>query len=133
MKYITYFFLFFLATHSNAWSQDKYVCVSEAIGGVSFNTNSQKWESTKFSNNGEKFILSSRNGEWSIKEFGRKHEDKCGKMQENGHLSCRIIFGDFIFNLETKRFLKTYLSGYVFGEDTNENTPAIIIGTCEKV
>jgi hypothetical protein len=45
-------------------------------------------------------------------------------------------FGQFRFDRDTLRFLRTYVDGYTYipeGGDNNDNTPLIAIGTCSKI
>lgn len=116
-----------------ALAQDSYLCVSEAIGGIAYDSSTRKWEGTKFKNKNEKIILVKKNGVWKLKDFGSTFENDCGKMNEFGTFRCDILFGEFLFNSKTKRFLKSYLVGYVSGEDNNNDTPAVMAGTCSPL
>jgi len=126
------FLIFYFLIPSLVSAQENYLCVSEAIGGVAYNSTEKKWEGTKFKNSSEKIIITKTNGIWKYKEFGATFEEDCGKSNEYGNFRCSIFFGEFVFNSKTKRFIKTYTAGYVGGEDNNNNTPAIMIGTCSK-
>lgn len=116
-----------------ATAQDSYLCVSEASGSVFYNESQKKWEGTAFSTNNEKIILTKKNGKWKFKNFGYSFENDCGEMNEFGTFRCNIIFGEFLFNSKTKRYLKSYAVGYVDGNDNNNNTPAVTIGKCSPL
>lgn len=128
---ITIFLASSVSTQSKA--QESYLCISEAIGGVSYDANKKRWEGTKFTNSNEKSLLTKKNGTWKYKDFGSSAESDCGKFNDFGAIRCNILFGEFIFNFKTKRFTKSYLVGYVNGDDNNENTPAVMIGSCSQL
>ena len=54
-------------------------------------------------------------------------------IRENGSFSCKMIGGDLEVNLSNGRFLRSYVWGYVDGEDNNNNTPYIEIGKCSRI
>jgi len=54
-------------------------------------------------------------------------------MNEYGIFRCNMILGEFIFNSKSKRFIKTYTAGYLSGQDNNDNTPYVMIGTCSPL
>lgn len=114
-------------------AQDSYLCVSEAMGGIAYDSSTRKWEGAKFTNSNEKIILVKKNGVWKLRNFGSTFENECGKMNEFGTFRCNILFGEFLFNSKTKRFLKSYVVGYVSGEDNNDNTPAVMAGVCSPL
>lgn len=120
-----------ISTQSKA--QESYLCISEAIGGVAYDDTTRKWVGTKFTNTNEKILISKKNEVWKFKIFNGTYEEKCGKMNEYGIIRCDIIGGDFIFNKKTKRFIKTHINGYISGIDNNDNTPAVIIGSCSQL
>ena len=130
--YFIFALLFFL-TSVPARSQESYLCVSEASGGVAYDSSQKKWKGTKFSNPNDKIIISKKNGKWKMKDFGSKFEDDCGELTKSGSLGCSNVFGDLIFNLNTKRYMKSYFIGYIDGKDNIENTPSITIGTCSLI
>jgi hypothetical protein len=117
----------------NSIAQDSYLCISEASGGVAYNSNQNKWEGTKFKTENEKIILIKKNSQWKLKEFGHSFENDCSEMSEYGILRCQISFGEFIFNSKTKRYLESYILGYIDGKDNNKNTPSVTIGKCSPL
>ncbi len=135
MKQIKIFVLIFIAlTYANiANAQEGYLCVSEAAGGVSFDKNSQKWRGTVFRNDNKKILISKKNDKWIVKEFDNSFETECEPPNEYGYMFCNKIFGELKFNTKNKRYISTYLSGYIDGKDNNDNTPAIEIGICSKL
>ncbi len=116
-----------------ATAQDSYLCVSEAIGGISYDAARKKWEGTKITNDNNKLIITKKNNLWKLKEFGGSTEFDCDEPRKTGSFRCEIFFGEFLFNPKTKRFLQTFIFGYIDGKDNNENTPSIIIGKCSPL
>jgi hypothetical protein len=128
------FFTILVIFYSNTLNaQESYLCISEAIGGVAYDSSLNKWDGTKFSNNNHKIILKKKNGSWKYADFGNNFEESCDKMNEYGIFRCNMILGEFIFNSKSKRFIKTYTAGYLSGQDNNDNTPYVMIGTCSPL
>lgn len=132
MKLKKLFFIFTFLVPSISIAQENFLCVSEALGGVAYDKTKKRWEGTKFTNTNQKIIISKKNDDWKIREFEDGFERNCGKITEHGILRCDVFFGEFVFNINTKRFLQSYMVGYINGEDNNNNTPAVTIGTCGK-
>jgi hypothetical protein len=40
---------------------------------------------------------------------------------------------EYTINLVTNRFFAAYLQGYIDGKENNDNTPAVLAGTCTKI
>ena len=78
-------------------------------------------------------IQRKKNGKWKVKDFGSSIEEDCDEPNKVGSFRCEIFFGEFLVNLKTKRFLKSYLFGYIDGNDNNNNTPAVTIGKCSPL
>ncbi len=134
MKNLYYFIIFWLLnTPLNSIAQDSYLCVSEASGGVAYDSNQKKWIGTKFRTENEKIILIKKDSQWKLKDFGFSFENDCGEISEYGTLRCNIAFGEFLFNSKTRRYLKSYTVGYVDGRDNNNDTPAVTIGKCSPL
>jgi hypothetical protein len=47
-------------------------------------------------------------------------------------LRCNIVY-DYVFNLNTNRFLQISTNGFISRRDNNEDTPSINGGTCTKI
>jgi hypothetical protein len=57
------FFTILVIFYSNTLNaQESYLCISEAIGGVAYDSSLNKWDGTKFSNNNHKIILKKKMG-----------------------------------------------------------------------
>ncbi len=125
--------IFIALTFSNiARAQEIYLCVSEATGGVSFDRNSQKWQGTALRNN-NKILINKKNNKWTMKGFDSSLENECTQPNEYGVMSCNKILGEFNFNIKTRRYISTYVAGYIDGSNNNDNTPAVEIGVCSKL
>lgn len=122
-----------LAISNMAYAQEGYLCVSEAAGGVSYDSSTKKWRGTVFRNDEEKFLIIKKENKWAMKEFGKSFESECTQPNEFGVMSCNKILGDFNFSTKTRRYLSTYIAGYIDGSNNNENTPNIQIGICSKL
>lgn len=48
-------------------------------------------------------------------------------------MSCTTILEEFRINVKTLRMMKVYAIGFIDGQDNNDNTPAIMVGTCSKI
>lgn len=137
-----------------------YYCTTEAFGGVNFDKQNQRWKAANFKP--EKpfvlklnFLSSAREKmfEWSqpgavnrfevaLTEAGSSKDRPCRKMKDptkpievwdDGWVRCEFNLTELRFNPENNRFLTGYLVGYVDGDDSNENTPAIGVGVCTKL
>lgn len=126
--------IFIVIIFSNvANAQEGYLCVSEAAGGVSFDKNSQKWRSTVFRNDNKKILINKKNNQWTMKAFDNSFETDCTPPNEYGYMFCNKLFGELKFNTKNRRYISTYLFGYIDGSDNNDNTPAVEIGVCSKL
>lgn len=122
-----------LAFSNIAYAQEGYLCVSEAAGGVSYNSSTKKWRGTVFRIDEEKFLIIKKDNKWTMKEFGKSFEAECTQPNEFGVMSCNKLLGDFNFSTKTRRYLSTYIAGYIDGSNNNDNTPNIQIGVCSKL
>ncbi len=130
--FVTPLFLFALFVN-NANAQEGYLCVSEAAGGVSYEKNINKWKGTVFRTKNDKILITNKNNKWIMKQFDSTIENDCNAPNEIGVMRCNNLFGTFIFNTKTRRYLSTYIAGYIDGVDNNDNTPSIEIGICTKL
>lgn len=138
-----------------------FFCTTDASGGISYNTPAKRWEGTRFKADG-KFLLKMEylqshtdKGKYfetdisdymvSITPAGEKHDQQCNYFYfyahtenksvpvMNGGFRCDAVLTDYVFDLDSNRFLSVYLQGYVDGKDNNENTPAVSAGTCTTI
>jgi len=138
-----------------------YYCTEKFSGGVQYNKTLQQWEGTSFVP-GKGFVvkLSFRETvkntlgtdedayDVTITEEGTSptrfngcvvlarlpSEPQPPLIDEFSDLSCTDEAGLTVykFNFRTRRFLKIYTAGYLFG-DNNDDTPAISGGLCTKI
>jgi hypothetical protein len=139
-----------------------FYCTPDAAGGVSFNEQQGKWTGTIF-RPGKAFVLklnfvssdrkkmfpqfstdlSTVNSfDVAVTEAGSSVEAPCTNLNgsklpvevwDDGWLRCNWSLSDFRFKVETNRFLKAYLIGYIDGSDKNSDTPAVTVGVCTKI
>ncbi len=121
-----------LAFSGIASAQDVYLCVGDAAGGVSFDGNSQKWKGAALRTS-SKILVNKKNNKWTMKEFDSSLENECTQPNEYGVMSCNKIFGEFHFSTKTRRYISTYIAGYIDGRNNNDNTPYVEIGVCSKL
>ena len=130
-KFIIFLIGFIFLNVVNA--QEGYWCISEAAGGVSFERTQKKWQGTTFKNNNDKVLIIKKNNRWIMKKFDSTYETDCTQPNEYGIMSCNKILGEFNFNTKNRRYISTYIAGYIDGVDNNDNTPFIEIGICTKI
>ena len=130
-KFVFILFGLFFVNIANA--QEGYLCISEAAGGVSFEKNSQKWRGTAFKTDNKKILINKKNNKWMMKEFDSQFESDCTSPNEYGYMFCDKILGEFKFNIKNRRYISTYIAGYIDGLNNNDNTPSIEIGVCSKL
>ena len=148
--------ILFLASTAFAQSKDlAYFCVGEAAGGLWYNQQTKKWEGHS-SIPSQKFVLKikfpgARVRKGASEKQASDYNITITKTGENTGLPCRAnetvtvsdLYGIFIscimsgneyqFNLGTNRFLSIYRYGYTNGQDNNDNTPHVEVGTCTKI
>jgi len=121
--------------------QKNYLCIAETSGNIAFNDDTGKWEGSN-SEAGNKFLLKINDKEYlsfaaTVTNFGQKKPMFiCLKGDEHTYAKsqiCKGFYGRFVYSLETLRFLRSYLAGYIDGKDNNNNTPYIQIGTCSPL
>ncbi|MGY4502000.1 hypothetical protein ACVWYH_005957 [Bradyrhizobium sp. GM24.11] len=159
MKYCTLLAALLIST--SAMADASYFCTVESSGGIAFNKSTNKWESTRFRPT-EKFVLKmtfsrsfNRKGAFDAERVdenfvtltaaGKSYASPCVNYFFYGHsednsvpvvdnfFRCSASSQDYMFNLNTHRFLQTYLAGYVDGTDNNDDTPSVAAGTCTKI
>jgi hypothetical protein len=146
-----------LLLSSTAYSQSKggsYNCVAEWPAGGWYNSASKKWEGSVLNPPALnlQFILKMTFVEMrtdqsfarfniSITKSGSKIPVYCRAANSPKEVSVSfdrfrcstLFFNDFVFDLNTNRFLHTSAFGYVDGKENNDNTPYIAGGTCAKI
>jgi hypothetical protein len=135
-----------------------YFCLAEAVGGLSYDERTKKWIGSslradkkfvlrlKFLNNRvEKSIFNQDETVYdynvTITEAGSNFVGPClGSGQKHvtvrplGWLLCHgADLHEYRFDLDTNRFLSAYLHGFINGKASNDDTPAVMGGTCTKI
>jgi len=135
-----------------------YFCVAEVVGGLAYDAGMKKWIATSFraekkfvlrlkflTNRVEKSVFNQDETVYdynvTITEAGSNFAGPClGRGQKHvtvrplGWLLCHgADLHEYRFDLDTNRFLAAYLHGYIDGKDNNNNTPAVLGGTCTKI
>ena len=137
-----------------------YFCTVEFAGGIAFNQTLNKWESSKFRLE-RKFALKLKYlANRTVKDFAGKDEtvrdfnislteadsnsssicystnkdwSATVPISEDSLISCSTGLIDHRFNLKANRFLESYLTGFIDGNDNSDNTPTVMGGTCTKI
>ena len=126
-----------IVTSAPLGAEERYQCVPDQAAGFSFDLSAQRWKSMNLRAEGEKYIIREATPSESalaIVSAGANYEEcrSTNGFENSGKAYFECIFGEFIFNKNTGRFLRTYTAGYIDGLDNNENTPAILIGRCSQ-
>ena len=120
-----------------------YVCTPEVSSGVKFDESSETFSSTEFAIDSQYII--SKYSHWVINYFGQNMDLTSGRgcdnsiMSETGfhRLSCNIIGGQMLVDLQEMKFVRTNMMGYTgiknLEEQSNLNNPFVEVGVCSKV
>lgn len=133
-------------------ADNTYLCITEAAGGVRFDSKQNKFVGSAFDiQNPKKILVKKENdGKWTVKDFGSDIDSVWGKCTERKiknsltAISCEVMFGRFGFSLTNLRFYQTYTipalassSDYANDEKVRKlfdsNTPEIEVGACSKI
>lgn len=127
--------VFLAVASSPLHAEERYMCVPDHAAGFSFDQSSSTWKSVNLRAENERYIISGETlseSALSIVSAGANYEEchsnKGFGSTNEAYFEC--VFGEFIFNKNTGRFLRTFTAGYIDGLDNNQNTPAILIGRC---
>lgn len=126
------FLLFALIASFNLHAQEAYLCIATQTAGFYFNNKNKQWESTKFQTSDVKYLLKKKSNGWEFMDFGSNAGLACGNFHQS-RLKCDLILGELYFDNKTLRFLKTYVTGYIDGRNSNEDTPSVQIGSCSPL
>ena len=151
MKFFLCLLICSISSICNA-ADNTYLCISEAAGGVRFDSIQKKFIGTAFnSQTPHKIIVKKEADEkWTVKDFGKDFDSAWGKCEEFKEknsitaISCELIFGKFGFSITNLRFYQTYTipaladsSNYSKNNKVKEifdgNTPGIEVGACSKI
>lgn len=124
-------------------SSATYVCTPEVSSGVKFDESSNTFISTEFTTD-SKYIIS-KYSHWVVNYFGQKIDltsgqgcdDSIMSETEFHRLSCTIIGGQILVDLQEMKFIRTNMMGYTgvnnSEEQSNLNNPFVEVGVCSKV
>ena len=127
----------------NSSSSATYVCTPEISSGVKFDESSNTFSSTELRTD-SKYIIS-KYKHWVVNYFGQNIDLTSGQgcddsiMSETGfhRLSCTIIGGQMLVDLQEMKFIRTNMMGYTglnnSEEQSNLNNPFVEVGVCSKV
>lgn len=137
-----------------------YLCIQEFGGGISWDEDTKSWNGTRFNATGKVILkldaVSNRivknfadediqvtDYEVTVTPMGEDFAAPCIPQQgtyadpvtvgDRGWVNCSASLTDYSFNLSNLRYLEAYMVGYTSGVDNNENTPAMMGGTCAKI
>ena len=127
--------LILISTSAPLNAEELYLCVPDQATGFSFDESLHRWKSVNLVAEDVKFIIRRVASSQSAISIGstKSNYEECrsniGFVSSN-ETYFKCIFGEFLFNRTTGRFIRTYTAGYIDGHDNKENTPAILIGRC---
>jgi hypothetical protein len=120
-----------------------YVCTPEIAAGVKFNESSNSFSSTEFK--ADSYYVISKYSHWVINYSGQNIDLTSGQgcddsiMSETGfhRLSCTIIGGQMLVDLQEMKFIRTNMMGYTginnLEDSSYLNNPFVEVGICSKV
>lgn len=119
-----------------------YVCTPEVSSGVLFDKSSKTFRSAEFKAD-TKYIIS-KYSHWVINYIGQSVDLTSGQgcddsiMSETRfhRLSCNIIGGQMLVDLQEMKFIRSNMMGYTgvnnSEEQSNLNNPFVEVGVCSK-
>ena len=137
-----------------------YFCSTEMSAGLAYDSERGMWSSAVFRPTGklvvrlkvlgtrvEKDVFGSSEAvidfDVSIMKQGSKFESPCThkgmpsikavSVHTVGLVRCNSSLTDYVFNLNNNRFLEIFDIGYVNGDDSESETPAVSGGLCRKI
>ncbi|CAN1517817.1 hypothetical protein MCEMSEM23_00987 [Rhabdaerophilaceae bacterium] len=138
------------ASHANGQTsppeQERWLCVTDAATGFSFDLESKRWRATHFRSE-DKWIIrrpdendisrlkrmrQAKTPQWIVAHFGGGQTGGfCSDDFREDELTCGIFFGQLKFNRKLLRFITTVDFGYVTPvEIEGTDTPYMQIGRC---
>lgn len=135
MKFSIIVFLF-LASISNAFGQNSYLCIAEK--SVGFDA-SKMYKETFFKSELKFLIKETKAGEWQVTQFGDEglmfSQREClAPIGRRPNLICQHAIHLFIFNPKSQKF--SYVSTFAlssYGDGFSEDDPIMSIGKCSKL
>jgi hypothetical protein len=123
-----------------AYAEERYLCVAEQVTGFFYDAELQKWKPTQFNPAEVKYIIRPSGPENRRFEIVAMALDMVlctseAGIEKGNEISFSCVNGQFIFNQNTGRFIKSDILGYVGGDHLDitpgrHQTPNIAIGRC---
>lgn len=137
MKYVLAIAVISFTSLANAQSgqsvQKTLLCIAEKSTGFFFDEKSRSWLSTNFNVASEKkYLLKKDSSDWIWSEFGDSSGTTCKAFGNTAFVRCDLLLGTVSVDWARLRFVKTYTSGFISG-DNNQDTPHITIGKCSPL
>lgn len=136
-KYYYCILLVFLLS-SNAYAEERWLCIAEQSSGFKYNKSSKSWVSTTFITE-SKYIISGKDGKFFVKDLSNNLlvTDCKDGPSKSVVIDCKegILFKKFTFNKNNGRFILSSPFGYVvtpFDSDEKTDTPYMEIGKCSS-
>lgn len=123
---------FIVACLASAVQAEDYLCIEEQVTG--FAVQNSGWQGTTFKPT-RKWMVSTEQGAKKATQFGEEFPSFEGSecsVNAIGML-CQNFLGHLSINTDSLRMSRTYIIGYTSGQDNNDDTPTIAIGTCVKM
>ncbi len=125
---------------AKAQQQETLLCLGEQSTGFKFE--GQDWKAVHFNVKNDKFVvrptkeLDGPFGKFNyivtrIGSNDTKHY--CTRGENSSQMACGGLGYGFVVNFKTLRFQDYYGICYVGGENSNDNTPSMTIGTCSRI
>ena len=116
-----------------------FICIEDKTTGFFYSKEKKVWETTNFKPQ-NKYLVKIKEkmpsiASATITEFGYPDPILDCKISlfDSGELSCHGTSGNFFFSVNTLRFIKAFMLGYIEGKDNNKSTPNITIGKCSPI
>ena len=113
-----------------AVTAEQYVCIPEQATG--FIKKEGKWELSSFTTPQKYLVTLEKAVRMSVTQFGESeavHDDSECNTGEGGGW-CADLWGQFIIDLDTFRYTRSFIIGYV---NDGDETPLVEIGLCSKL
>jgi hypothetical protein len=126
-------------------SAQTWLCIADMTTGFGFDKTTKRWKETSYSPEESRYIVTPSNKpEWEylVMEFGSDDTIPYATCRDGptryGFISCDALFGEFKFNKNNLRYVRTSVVGYAEITPTTptkdgDDAPVIEIGRCSKI
>lgn len=127
--------LFFTLAAAPAYSVEERFLICTAELATGFEYEDGEWRRADFDIEGMKYLIL-RRGQgkgvtYSIARLNAPFKGLCKKSgPEDDVILCSYFLHDFKINIKSRRFIASYLYGYVNGQVKGGDTPYLLIGKC---